>query len=29
MGIYWLVLAAFAVVFLVATWAVIVRSTRR
>ena len=28
-GTYWLVLAAFAVVFLVATWAVIVRSTRR
>jgi hypothetical protein len=28
-GIYWLFLAAFAVVFLVATWAVIVRSTRR
>ena len=27
-GTYWLVLAAFAVVFLVATWAVIVRSTR-
>ena len=28
-GTYWLALAAFAVVFLVATWAVIVRSTRR
>ena len=28
-GTYWLILAAFAVVFLVATWAVIVRSTRR
>ena len=28
-GTYWLVLAAFAVVFLVATWGVIVRSTRR
>ena len=28
-GTYWLVLAAFAAVFLVATWAVIVRSTRR
>ena len=28
-GTYWLVLAAFAVVFLVATWAVIVRTTRR
>jgi ABC-type multidrug transport system ATPase subunit len=28
-GAYWLVLAAFAVGFLVATWAVIVRSTRR
>ncbi len=28
-GSYWLVLAAFAVVFLVATWAVLVRSTQR
>jgi hypothetical protein len=28
-GTYWLVLAAFAVTFLVATWAVIVRSARR
>jgi hypothetical protein len=28
-GTYWLALAAFAVVLLVATWAVIVRSTRR
>ena len=28
-GTYWLVLAAFGVVFIVATWAVIVRSTRR
>jgi hypothetical protein len=28
-GTYWLILAAFAVVFLVATWVVIVRSTRR
>ena len=28
-GTYWLALAAFAVVFLVATWAVVVRSTRR
>jgi ABC-type multidrug transport system ATPase subunit len=28
-GIYWLVLATFGVVFLAATWAVIVRSTRR
>ena len=28
-GTYWLVLAAFAAVFLSATWAVIVRSTRR
>ncbi len=27
-GTYWLVLAAFAVVFLVATWAAVVRSTR-
>ena len=27
-GTYWLILAAFAVVFLVATWAVLVRSTR-
>jgi ABC-type multidrug transport system ATPase subunit len=28
-GTYWLVLAAFAIAFLVATWAVIVRSTRQ
>ena len=28
-GAYWLVLATFAVVLLVATWAVIVRSTRK
>ena len=28
-GYYWLLLAAFAVVFLLATWAVLVRSTRR
>jgi hypothetical protein len=28
-GTYWVVLAGFAVVFLVATWGVIVRSTRR
>jgi ABC-type multidrug transport system ATPase subunit len=28
-GTYWLVLGAFAVVFLVATWGVLVRSTRR
>ena len=28
-GIYWVVLGAFAVVFLVATWGVLVRSTRR
>lgn len=28
-GTYWLILGAFAVVFLVATWGVIVRSTRR
>jgi len=28
-GTYWLILSAFAVVFLVATWAVLVRSTRR
>ena len=28
-GTYWLVLAAFAVLLLVATWAVVVRSTRR
>jgi ABC-type multidrug transport system ATPase subunit len=28
-GIYWIVLGAFAVVFLVATWGVLVRSTRR
>jgi len=28
-GIYWLILGAFAVVFLVATWRVLVRSTRR
>ena len=28
-GTYWLVLAAFAVVFLVATWAVLVRTTRK
>ena len=28
-GTYWLILAAFAVVFLVATWGVLVRSTRR
>ena len=28
-GAYWLILAAFAVVFLVATWAVLVRSTRK
>ena len=27
-GTYWLILTAFAVVFLVATWAVLVRSTR-
>jgi hypothetical protein len=27
-GMYWLVLVAFSVVFLVATWAVLVRSTR-
>ena len=27
-GIYWLVLAAFAVVFLVATWIAVVRTTR-
>jgi hypothetical protein len=27
-GTYWLVLAAFALVFLVATWGVLVRSTR-
>ena len=27
-GTYWLILAAFAVVFLVATWGVLVRSTR-
>jgi hypothetical protein len=28
-GTYWLILAAFAVVFLVATWGVLVRTTRR
>jgi len=28
-GAYWLILAGFAVVFLVATWGVLVRSTRR
>ena len=28
-GTYWLILGAFAVVFLVATWSVLVRSTRR
>ena len=28
-GTYWLILAAFAVVFLVATWAVLVRTTRK
>jgi ABC-type multidrug transport system ATPase subunit len=28
-GFYWIVLAAFAVVFLLATWAVLVRTTRR
>jgi ABC-type multidrug transport system ATPase subunit len=28
-GTYWLILAAFAVVFLVATWAVLVRTTRQ
>jgi len=28
-GIYWLILAAFAAVFLVATWAVLVRTTRK
>jgi hypothetical protein len=28
-GTYWLILAAFAVVFLAGTWAVIARSTRR
>jgi hypothetical protein len=28
-GTYWLVLAAFGFVFLVATWAVLIRSTRR
>jgi hypothetical protein len=28
-GTYWLILGAFAVVFLIATWAVLVRSTRR
>ncbi len=28
-GIYWLILGAFTVVFLVATWAVLVRGTRR
>jgi ABC-type multidrug transport system ATPase subunit len=28
-GYYWVILAAFAVVFLVATWAVVARSTRR
>jgi len=28
-GIYWLILGLFAVIFLVATWGVIVRSTRR
>jgi ABC-type multidrug transport system ATPase subunit len=28
-GTYWLILAAFAVVFLVSTWAVLVRTTRR
>ena len=28
-GTYWLILAAFAVVFLVATWGVLVRSTQR
>jgi hypothetical protein len=26
---YWLILAAFAAVFLIATWAVLVRTTRR
>ena len=28
-AIYWIVLAAFATVFLVATWIVVVRTTRR
>ena len=28
-GTYWLILAAFAVVFLVATWAVLIRTTRK
>jgi hypothetical protein len=28
-GTYWLILAAFALVFLVGTWAVLVRGTRR
>ena len=28
-GTYWLILGAFAVVFLVATWGVLVRSTRK
>ena len=28
-GTYWVILGAFAVVFLVATWGVMVRSTRR
>ena len=28
-GTYWLILAAFAVVFLVATWGVLVRTTSR
>ena len=28
-GAYWLILATFAVLFLVATWAVLVRTTRR
>jgi hypothetical protein len=28
-GTYWIILAAFALVFLVGTWAVIVRTTRR
>ena len=28
-GIYWAILIAFAVVFLIGTWVVLVRSTRR